>query len=166
MAETAQARDTGAGVETLLSALDVSPDSPTAFPVSQLETLDGDVRSLGRSGSPTIINFWASWCEPCRHELKDLSDRPTEGSSSSVRILAVNVGQDTGTIRAFLREHELNLTVIPGSPGKKLYEDLFAGSFVQLPRTVFLDRDGRIVARKNGAINFGTESFRKVLRKL
>lgn len=153
-------------VAPILAALDVPADSPAAFPASHLETLDGVVLSPDQMESPAIINFWASWCKPCRHELNDLEALANIDSFSAVQMLTINVGEDTETIQKFLDEHELDLPVVGGAVGKDLYERIFDGTFVQLPATVFLDRRGRVVARKNGAIDFGSESFRRVLRDL
>jgi peroxiredoxin len=92
---------------------------------------------LSLRGEPLIINFWASWCEPCQAEMPELQ---ALYEARGVRILGVNIGEDEAPIRAWVDEFGLSFDIIP-DPN----EELFALYRLRgQPSTYVLDADGII----------------------
>ena len=112
---------------------------------------DGAVVTLqALRGRPVIVNFWASWCEPCAREMPALETFAARHSGpADPQVLAVNLGEDEATIRAFLSENSVsNLTVL-------LDRDRVIGDawgVRGLPMTFLIDPAGRINALHAGEI--------------
>jgi len=72
------------------------------FPVTMLKTLDGDTVVLADyCGKVLVINFWATWCVPCRHEMPDLQRLSDQLDSERYRVLGVSVDSDVNLVREF-----------------------------------------------------------------
>jgi thiol-disulfide isomerase/thioredoxin len=109
-----------------------------------------DVRLAGLRGRPTVLNLWASWCEPCREELPLLADLAATGS---VRVLGVDVQDDPGAA--------LSLLTDAGVRYASVRDDASATKaplrWVGLPMTVFVDTDGVVVHERRGVITDADE---------
>jgi peroxiredoxin len=102
------------------------------------------VRLSDLQGQPVVLNFWATWCPPCRAEMPELVKAANAGED--VIVLAVAVKEDRTTVKNFAVEYKLNLPVALDRQGK--LSDLYR---VQgFPTTYFIDRDGNFTARVVG----------------
>lgn len=101
-----------------------------------------DLASL--QGKPVVLNFWATWCGPCRAEMPDLVALH-EGDPDLV-VLEVNVGEDLAAVEEFAAEFGMNMTVVLDQ------EDSIRRAFEvrNMPTTVFVRADGTIGARWSG----------------
>jgi thiol-disulfide isomerase/thioredoxin len=100
-------------------------------------------------GRPVIINFWATWCGPCRAETPDLQAVHRELGDDAV-ILGVNVTiQDQGDIDGFLQEFGVTYPVVLDTEGKAFTTYKVLG----LPTTIFVDRDGIVSEVFTGPVN-------------
>ncbi|MBX6350501.1 MAG: TlpA family protein disulfide reductase [Clostridia bacterium] len=109
-----------------------------AAPDFSLTSLDGPTfRLVQARGAPLVLDFWASWCPPCRAELPLLDAFAAQGEAEG-RVLAVDVAEDPETVRAFLEEEGLSLTVLLDRQGR--VRELYGVR--ALPTTVFLDARG------------------------
>ena len=119
-------------------------------PTLTLSDLDGRALSTDEwRGKVTIVNFWATWCPPCRAEIPDFVNLQ-EKYSDSLRIIGVSLDEGPEEdVRRFMAEHGVNYPVVMITDGLGAS---FPGVFA-LPTSFVLDRDGRIVKRHVGLIN-------------
>lgn len=127
----------------------VLPSSPLVgkpAPDFSLTTLDGAEVSLSQyRGQPVLINFWASWCLPCREEMPELVRVYESHKAEGLMVLGVNITySDTlPEVQAFATEFNISFPVLldeDGTVTQKLYPVL------GLPTSIFIHRDG-IIAR-------------------
>ena len=114
-----------------------------ALPDLELDCLAGGrpVRLSGLTGTPTVINLWASWCEPCRKELPLLAKADRE-FGERVRIIGIDV-TDRAPEAALLLAQESGVTYPQlVDPGGRTRAPL---RYMGLPLTVFVDEQGRMV---------------------
>lgn len=98
-------------------------------------------------GTPVVVNFWASWCLPCREEAPLLERSWREARDRGVLFVGLNQQDVLGDARRFLREFEASYLNVR-DPGNEVAR---RWGLVGLPETFFLDADGRVVAHILGA---------------
>ncbi|MDM8521522.1 redoxin domain-containing protein [Anaerolineales bacterium HSG6] len=139
------------------------PDLPIGFNVDNLApdfslpTLDGETITLSAGrGKPTLINFWASWCPPCRRELPALQaayetygDTRT-ANGHTINFIAVDVKEDQATVSDFAQQLDLTFPIVLDSSGSVSNLDYRVSG---LPTTIFLDANGVIVQRHVGPLD-------------
>jgi peroxiredoxin len=117
-------------------------------PLFTLETLDGDSIALADlRGQVVLVNFWASWCPPCRVEMPGFERIYRERAQDGFTI--VGIATDVyarDRIRQFLDEHDITYPTLLATPG--VIRDY--GGIDALPESFLLDRDGRIRHRVIG----------------
>jgi thiol-disulfide isomerase/thioredoxin len=107
-----------------------------APPFALLTTLSQTLALKDAAGTATIINFWATWCEPCRREMRELQAL-YEMYPDDLRILAVNVGENAAAARDWVEQLGLTYDVLLDSR-----RAVFARYKVRgLPTTFLLDKD-------------------------
>jgi thiol-disulfide isomerase/thioredoxin len=115
----------------------------TFGPPFSLPTLAGDTVSLANyRGRVTLVNFWASWCDPCREEFPHMAALYRDFARSDFDIAAISDDVDDGKMRAFVREFRPPFPILVGG-GRMKGTYHYRG----LPYSVLLDRHGRIVER-------------------
>jgi thiol-disulfide isomerase/thioredoxin len=125
----------------LLDGVPVRDREPA--PELDLPTLTGGrLSSASLRGRVVLLNFWASWCAPCRSELPALDSLRHEVDDSGFAFVGINEEEDTVAARAFM--DELGFT-FPVALGRGRLRPLF--HYPGLPYTLLLDRDGRIAGR-------------------
>jgi len=97
-------------------------------------------------GAPLVINFWATWCVPCRREMPALERLSLRLAVYGVRVIGVTVDHDLNLAREFVRGHKLTFPIYADE--KALQSAL---RVVALPETVLVSAEGRIAARITGA---------------
>lgn len=121
---------------------EVSSDIPVAQDFT-LVNLNGEPVSLSDAkGKITIVNFWATWCPPCREEMPHMQSF-YEKNHEEVEMLAVNVtNMDDGrpAIEKFVQEHELTFPILLDESG----EVGFMYEVMSLPTSYILDEEGRV----------------------
>jgi peroxiredoxin len=128
-----------------------------------LKSLKGDSASLSQfRGKVVFLNFWASWCPPCRAEMPSMSRLNEVFSDREFAMLAVNVEQDKGAVEEFLADHPHDFTVLldPQGTAQNLYQ------VFRFPETFLIDKEGRIVERFLGARDWSEVEFMKRIAQL
>jgi len=116
---------------------------------------------LGQSKrSALLVNFWASWCEPCREEMPALQRLATRWQGQGLAVISVAVADPAGA--DFLREISGPLPLLH-DPDQAIAR---AWGVYLLPTTLLLDRRHRIIARGRGAIAWDSAPMEKQLRTL
>jgi peroxiredoxin len=135
----------------LLDAGPVSiPEVGQAPPEFEYTLPDGTARKLSDlRGKKVLLNFWATWCAPCRTEMPDLQKALAEFGDSVV-VLGVNKGEQPEVIAPFADEVGVSFTLVADP------EASIAGRYaaINLPTTYFINSDGTIGLRKTGVMNY------------
>lgn len=137
----------------LLLSLSLS-SSDRDQPVSlKLKDLFGTDQSLAiYKGKVVVLNFWATWCEPCEEEMHVFVDANKRFSTNDVVFLAASLDDETSqkNIPKFVKRQKMTFQVLTGATVEQL-QTLGLGEGV--PGTVILNREGKIVARVLGPIS-------------
>ena len=117
-------------------------------PDFELQNPDGESISLSDfKGKPVLINFWASWCDPCVSEMSYLEEIYDEWSDKGLMLLAINNGESSATVESFLQGNNLSFPVVLDT--KTVVVRKYNIQF--LPTTFFIDKDGIIQEKVIGA---------------
>ena len=126
---------------------------------------DGSDGSLGDySGKYVLLNFWATWCAPCRKEMPMLSSLQDEFGGERFEVVTVATGRNPPpAIKAFF--DEIGVANLPKirDPKQKLARER---AILGLPITVILDPDGREIARMRGDADWASDSARAIIAAL
>lgn len=122
----------------------------TRAPDFTLVTLDGTtLQSTALRGRVVVIDFWATWCGPCRAEVPELVALQRTFGAKGVQFVGISMDDDVTPVRAFYREHHMNYPVALGDA--ELGERF--GGVLGLPVKFVIDREGGIVGRIDGPLD-------------
>ncbi len=114
-----------------------------AAPEIRLTDLAGKTLSLARlKGKVVVVDFWASWCKPCREELAVLEALHQKYASKGLVILGVNVDKDAETARKFLKDNKLALSFSLANDAKHEVAERYAPP--TMPSSYVIGRDGKV----------------------
>ena len=113
-------------------------------------------------GNLVILNFWATWCAPCKDEMPSLDLLSENPNLDNLKIFPINIGRDTNQKSViFFEDLKIkNLKIYFDSPTTLAKKFKLRG----LPTTIFFNKEGLEFARIIGSINFVDEKFMKWLR--
>lgn len=115
-----------------------------------INDLDGNPVSLSSYlGRPLILNFWATWCAPCRIEMPELQSTFIAYQEQDLAILALNQGETADLVRPFFYD-EFDLTFTPLLDSDALVSQQYGA--VNLPTTIFINPEGTITAIHRGPV--------------
>lgn len=121
-----------------------------AAPDFTLITLEGErVRLSELKGQGVFINFWATWCTPCRREMPHMERQYQEMKEQGVEILAVNIAESNLVVSRFTERLGLTFPILLDSD-RAVTERYGVGA---LPASFFVDKDGVVVAHYVGEMN-------------
>ncbi|OJW45307.1 MAG: thioredoxin [Thiobacillus sp. 65-1059] len=159
------------GVPALAAGLPPLSHSLTAAaaknpaPALKLKDLDGQLHDLAAlKGKVVLVNFWATWCPPCRREMPSMERLAQKLRGDNFVVLAVDVGEDADTVHAFSSRMESppSFPILLDPHGRTMQAWGVAG----LPTTYLIDRQGRIVAGAIGGREFDHPEIERAVRDL
>lgn len=120
---------------------DVAAEEGALAPDFLLELLDeGELRLSDHRGSPVVLNFWATWCEPCRKEIPQLVGAYDEYGDDGLVIVAVNLQEGKSIVEPYAEDFGMAFPVVVDRDGEVGDRYRVLG----LPETYFIDADGVI----------------------
>ncbi|MFB6345085.1 MAG: TlpA disulfide reductase family protein [bacterium] len=112
-----------------------------------LNRLDGrKVRLSEKTGQWIVMNFWASWCGPCREEIPDLNNLHNRLNTDQFTVMLVNVMEDTSSVRSFKKQETISPPIYRDSVGQLAKAFRLNG----LPVTWIISPDGKPVLKLRG----------------
>ncbi|MEU7893547.1 TlpA disulfide reductase family protein [Nonomuraea sp. NPDC049152] len=124
-------------------------------PAVEGTTLDGSKASIAaHKGKVVVLNFWASWCGPCRAEAPVLKDIHAKTKSAGVEFVGIDFKDRQADALAFERTEQPGYPSIFDQPGKVALS--FQGTVppAAIPSTLIIDEQGRVAARALGAVKY------------
>ncbi|MCC0562678.1 thiol-disulfide oxidoreductase ResA [Brevibacillus borstelensis] len=133
-------------------------------PNFSLEQLNGPAVTLSDfRGKGVILNFWGTWCEPCKKEMPDLQKQYEAYKDKGLLILGVNIGESPVTVEPFTKQFGITFPILMDKQSEitKLYR------IVPIPSTFFIDPDGKVQEIFLGPLNEDmiTQKVAKILPK-
>jgi len=145
----------------------VTLDPPSVgerFPVAILTDLGSSPVSLARyGGSALILNFWATWCEPCRREMPSLQKLGTLFRPDALQVVGIAVDDDVNLVREFVLRYGIGFPVLLDRDQRLAHDVLRLPGF---PTTYLVRRDGVIAARVIGDRDWAEEASLREIERL
>jgi thiol-disulfide isomerase/thioredoxin len=133
-------------------AADLKPWSGGPTPGLELRELDGPGHRLADyRGKVVLVNFWATWCVPCRDEMPSIQRLKEKLAGRPFEVLAVNLDEPEARVRKFLTQMKVDFTVLldPGKKAARAWEARI------LPASFVIGPDGRIRYTLMGDLDWG-----------
>ena len=130
----------------------------------QIEDGGGTATLADYQGKYVLVNFWATWCAPCRKEMPMLSELQTEFGGDDFEVLTIAAGRNNpaGIVKFF---DEIGVENLPRhqDPKTTLSREM---RVIGLPATVLIDPDGKEIARMLGEADWSSDSAKAIIRAL
>ena len=123
---------------------------------------DKDINLIKYEGKLLLVNFWATWCEPCKEEMPSLDKLAVDKNFKNLEILPINIGQEKiEKIEEFYSKTKIkNLGIFYDTDVRLAKKFLLRG----LPTTLIINKDGKEFARVVGSIDFQDKNFKTWLQ--
>jgi peroxiredoxin len=120
-----------------------APEAGRAGPNFLLERLGGGtLRFSDLQGKPVLLNFWASWCPPCREEMPNIVSEYERHKAEGLVVLAVNLQEPDSKVAAFARDFGMTFPIVIDRSGNVGDAWRIGGAFQGLPSSYFIDASG------------------------
>ena len=129
----------------------------------RLPDIDGKVHQLSQyRGKVLIVNFWATWCPPCREEMPSMEQAYQKIKGSNIVMLAINIGEDADTIFTFTADYDVSFPLLMDEDSTVIKQ----WPVVALPTSYIVDPQGRLVYRAVGGRDWHDEQMINKLKLL
>lgn len=147
-----------------LAKLVPSEDAP-ALPDTSFTDPEGNTHSLADyEGKVILVNFWATWCYPCREEMPSLDALQTELGGEDFQVVTIATGRNPPEkIDKFFTETGVENLPVLLDPKQKLARDM---GVVGLPVSVLIDREGKEIARLVGDADWSSDAAKDVIQQV
>ena len=143
--------DSGTSQQTLVEQL----------PEFSLADIDGRQRQISEwRGRTLVINFWATWCAPCRREMPLLQALQDERADRGLQVIGIAVDR-APDVRAYAVETGITYPILVGQQDAMNAAELFGPEFTALPFTLFITGDGQVLGRHLGELDL--DELRQIL---
>jgi thiol-disulfide isomerase/thioredoxin len=122
-------------------------DHPDAPAISLTDIGGKKLELADYKGRVVVLDFWATWCGPCRIEIPGLIEMQDKYANRGFSVIGISMDDEPGPVVEFYKEFKMNYPVAVGNPR---VGELYGGIF-GLPTTFLIGRDGRIYAKHTGA---------------
>lgn len=138
---------------------------PTDLPDTVFLDADGaELRLADYQGTALLVNFWATWCAPCREEMPSLDELQDEFGGDDFQVLTIATGRNTrDAIDKFFAENGIEHLPVLTDAKQKLSRDM---GVMGLPVTVLVSPEGQEVARLLGDADWASDAAKQVVREL
>ena len=147
------------GVDDLEDSKAVGRDAPLGYTVKDMN--GADVRLASYKGKVILLNFWATWCEPCKEEIPDLITRQKQYTDDIV-VRGFSIDDKPEELKKYAKAYEINYPVLVGAGHENIQEAY--GPMWGVPVTVIIDREGKIAKKQSGIRTL--EQFEREIKKL
>ena len=129
---------------------------PIAMPLGRPQSLSG------LKGKVVLLNFWATWCGPCRSEMPSMETLYARHREKGLEILAVNCQEQQSEVLSFMTNNALSFPALLDMDGKvsSTY------GIRAIPTSFLLDREGKIILKLTGSINWDTPEIHAAMERL
>ena len=134
---------------TLLGLPALAVESGQAAPEFDLPGHSGTVKLSDFKGKTVYLDFWASWCGPCRQTFPWMNDMQARYSGKGLRVVGINVDQKTDDAKAFLKDNPAGFDVAFDQAGKTPRAYAIKG----MPTSMLIGPDGKVLMVHNGFKN-------------
>lgn len=140
------------------------PEAKEVSSASYVHENGGEGSLADHEGKYVLLNFWATWCAPCRHEMPMLSELQTEMGGDAFEVVTLATGRNPPPAMAkFLKEIGVENLPQHRDPKQELARDM---KVFGLPTTMILDPEGNEIARLRGDADWSSDSAKAVLKAL
>jgi thiol-disulfide isomerase/thioredoxin len=117
---------------------------------------------LSSKGNITLLNFWATWCPPCKQEIPTIQKLHDTMKGQKFEIMAVDLGESAPTVKGFLDENKISYPVYLDP--KNSLASLYASRGI--PTTYILDKSGKFIAGIIGTFDYSNPQFVSMMKEL
>ena len=137
---------------------------PTPVPETTFTDPEGGTHSLtDYKGKVVLLNFWATWCAPCREEMPSLDALQAELGGDDFQVVAIAAGHNPApAIEKFLTEAKITNLPVLLDPRQGLARGM---GVMGMPVTILIDRDGNEIARLIGGADWASEASKTLIRQ-
>ena len=145
------------------AATDQSTEVGAPMPAYSAKMLDGSTFDVAREkGNVVLLNLWATWCGPCRYEIPALQAMHDKHHGDGFKVVGISLDESgTDAVKQFVTEKKMTYPIAIDADGN--LASLFHTTVI--PTSVLIDREGRIVWKKFGAIVGEEKSLDGALEK-
>jgi len=159
----AEQSKTGTSIDELLKSIGLTKPPFTRAPEFNLRDAGGGITSLnGNRGSLMLLNFWATWCGPCREEMPSMEQLSRSFGGQGFTILAVNQRENAAQVSRFMKTNGLNFRAPLDTDGRVAASYRVYG----IPATYLIDGNGQAIGMKSGSRDWAAREVIEVFRKL
>ncbi len=133
-----------------------------AFELPQLDVADAPIALSSLVGRVVLVNFWATWCEPCEREMPAMERLYQALSREEFELIAVAIDDKEEDVRAFQKRYRLSFPIL-----LDLDQAVYSSyQTMGVPESILVDREGRIVERYVGPREWDSAEYKDRIREL
>ncbi len=138
-------------------------DPPMAYQDFKVASLAGPEKTRSSlKGKIVLLNFWATWCPPCKEEIPTIESLSRSMKGKNFDIMAVSLGEDPATVKSFVAEQKMSFPVYL-DPRNSLARTYASQG---IPTTYLLDKEGRFIAGIVGGYNYADAELTSLLDEM